>query len=125
MWSLAIPLATAALGYKKERDQQKATEKFNQGQIESNRYSPWTGVRNELRENTADPLGGAIGGGLAGASMMQQFGGFNAAKPENPTMAMNDKTYMPTNMNKPTSIYDSIRKKNPYSPEYDSGRMNT
>lgn len=67
--AVGVMAGTAALGYTQQRQQQKAINEHNKGQAEMTRYSPWTGVRGETQANTADPLVGALQGGLSGYAL--------------------------------------------------------
>lgn len=66
----AIPMIIGAVaGGVQAKQQQKATEKFNKGAAESNRFADVTGNRTALRKDTS---GGVFGGALKGAA---SFGG--------------------------------------------------
>lgn len=71
----AIPVGMAALGaYKGQQDRAQAKQD-RLAEAEVARWSPWTGMQPARVGMPAGELGGAIQGGLAGASLMQSFDG--------------------------------------------------
>lgn len=79
----AIPVGMAALGaYKGQQDRAQA-KKDRLAEAEVARWSPWTGMSPARVGMPAGELGGAIQGGLAGASLMQSFDGGGNKQPTN------------------------------------------
>lgn len=75
MWNFAIPIAMAAMGAnsaQRKADQQK---KYNIGQAETTRYSPWTGQSGRA-DNSYSPsaLEGGVSGGIQGMGAVQSLG---------------------------------------------------
>jgi hypothetical protein len=70
-WMLPVAMMAGSAALSMYRDQKKneATEKFNKGQAEITRYSPWTGMKGEVRPIFNDPVGSGLQGGLTGASL--------------------------------------------------------
>lgn len=85
MWQMLIPMAAGALmsakSAERKADQQR---KYNLGQAEITRYSPWTGMTGKL-DNSYVPsqfeaaLGGAVQGAQMGQSLQGAFGGGGSA----------------------------------------------
>lgn len=74
MWPmLAAAGGMAALGMIREREKAKAQRKYNEGQAEISRYSPWTGMQGQITPVFDDSLGAGLQGGLSGAMMAQNF----------------------------------------------------
>lgn len=72
----ALPLGMAALGALQSEQKRKDTAEWNKKQAELHKYSPWTGMKGEIRENNQDAMGGALQGGVAGLGMAQGMGGW-------------------------------------------------
>lgn len=71
MWPMLVMAGLGALqGHAKQQQQ----EKWNRGQADVTRYSPWTGIKGDLKPVTDSALGGAMQGGLTGAMMSQSMG---------------------------------------------------
>lgn len=68
-----IPLMAAAAGaYASNRRasaEAKQNKRFNEGQAEVTRYSPWTGMQGEIKPYTYDAIGSTLQGGLSGFAM--------------------------------------------------------
>lgn len=78
----AIPVGMAALGaYKGQQDRAQAKQD-RLAEAEVARWSPWTGMSPARVGMPAGELGGAIQGGLAGASLMQSFDGGKGEAPK-------------------------------------------
>ena len=61
-----IPLAMAGASLLQEKNNADATERFNKGQAEITRYSPWTGMKGQMKQNSPNYLGAGLKGGLQG-----------------------------------------------------------
>ena len=70
-----IPAIMAAAQANTAARKQAKQEKFNQGQAEANKYSPWTGMTNQLDQSyVADPLSAGAAGFVQGMSIQQGIG---------------------------------------------------
>jgi hypothetical protein len=133
MWPMiAAMAASTALGYNQQRQQQKATDKWNKGQAEMTKYSPWTGVRGQTQMNTADPLSGAIQGGLSGFAMGQNFSKMGGAAPaaEKPmgdismnTTAVDSTQNLDPLQSENQTLFGSLRKQNPFKRNIDTSAI--
>ena len=93
-WIAVAAGGGALLSVNSNRQQAKADEKYNMGQAEMTKYSPWTGMTGQLKQGTTeDFFGSALQGGVAGASFGKQF-----AKPTG-GMEMGKGTQMAQNSN--------------------------
>jgi len=83
MGAAAIPLvAGAVIGGIQGNEERKATERYNKGAAEANRYADVTGHRIAQRQ---DSSGGMFGGALKGASAFGGLAGaMGGAKPQAP-----------------------------------------
>jgi hypothetical protein len=115
-------VGTAALGYNQQKQQQKQMAKYNQGQAEMTRYSPWTGVKGQTQMDSSDPLGGAIQGGLSGLALGNNISKLNfGGAPQKP---MGDISMNTTDMQKADNLdpmgqenqtlFGTMKKQNPY-----------
>lgn len=66
---LAMAAAGAAAGMSRDRAQAKQMRRYNEGQAETTRYSPWTGMKGEITPHTSDPMGAGLTGALSGYAM--------------------------------------------------------
>lgn len=74
MWWL-LPAATALLSANKANRQAEQQQKYNIGQSEMTRYSPWTGQAGKIDNSyTPSVLEGGLSGGVQGLGIMQSFG---------------------------------------------------
>lgn len=82
MWQLGLAAAGALLGARQAERKAENQKRYNMGQAEVTRYSPWTGVTGQLDHNyTPGVLEGGLGGGLQGLSAAQGLGGmFDGSK---------------------------------------------
>lgn len=71
MWALAIPAAMAAMGYMEKKAQREQAGRDRMAEAEIARWSPWTGMAPQRVGAPGSALGGAVAGGLQGASFMQ------------------------------------------------------
>lgn len=69
--TVGVMAATAVAGAAQQSSKRKQEQKYINGQIDSNRYSPWTGQHQQIGQATADPMSGAITGMAAGAQLGQ------------------------------------------------------
>ena len=67
-------VGTGLLSLNQENQKAKQMKKYNEGQAEITRYSPWTGRAGEIKPYTYDPLSATAGGALQGLGMSQSFG---------------------------------------------------
>lgn len=87
--SLAVMAGMAGINAMNANQQQADTKRFNQGQAEMTKYSPWTGRAGEIqRHQGPSPLMAGVGGAAQGAGLAQQFG---SAKPQVEPMKMDPK----------------------------------
>ena len=71
-----IPLAMDAASMINEKQKENQLDRYNQGQAEVTRYSPWTGIKGQIQPNQGPGMFGAgIGGAVGGLGLMQAFGG--------------------------------------------------
>lgn len=76
-----LPIAMAAAGAAKGMLDEKAAAKKRAAEGQIAQWSPWTGMQAQRVDNGPGVLGGAMQGGLAGASLMQAMGGSGGSKP--------------------------------------------
>jgi hypothetical protein len=70
MWpALAMMGASAALSMYREKKKADAMNKWNQGQAEVTKWSPWTGMKGDVRPNFEDPMGAGLQGGISGLGL--------------------------------------------------------
>lgn len=74
MWFLA-PLLSTAVGAVQGKQKRDAQRKYNLGQAEMTRYSPWTGKSGTISPETASPLSGAMQGAMGGINLAQNLMG--------------------------------------------------
>lgn len=72
-WMLAIPAAMAAMGYLEKKAQREQAERDRKAEAEIARWSPWTNMQPQRVGSGGSTLGGAVAGGLQGASFMQSM----------------------------------------------------
>jgi hypothetical protein len=76
MWGqLALMAGGAALGLMREKQKANAMRKFNEGQAETTKWSPWTGMKGDIKPVFEDSMGAGLAGGLTGAQLGQGLGG--------------------------------------------------
>lgn len=77
MW-WALPIAMSAANIFAEKERQDNLQRYNEGQAEVTRYSPWTGMRGQIQRDTGPGIFGAgVSGGVSGLALSQQFGDKN------------------------------------------------
>lgn len=80
--SVGIAGASAIMGARQAREQQKAQKAQNMAEATKTEFSPWTGMgAGQIKTGGPSAEMGALQGALGGAMMGQQFGGLGAAKP--------------------------------------------
>lgn len=67
-----IPLASAALQAINNNQKRKDTEAYNLGQAEVTRYSPWTGVHGQSKQQEAPSTAASLAGGYIQGMGIQQ-----------------------------------------------------
>lgn len=72
-WMLAIPAAMAAMGYMEKKAQREQAGRDRMAEAEIARWSPWTKMQPQRVGSGESALGGAVAGGLQGASFMQSM----------------------------------------------------
>lgn len=86
MW-WALPVATTLMGMNNARRKAEQQERYNKGQAEVTRYSPWTGMTGKLDNSyTPSMLEGGLQGGMAGLGAMQGMKGAFGAQPAQPQL---------------------------------------
>lgn len=78
MWEMLIPTAlSAGAGFMNAKRQQEQANIQNRINAEATRMSPWTGMKPNIQQQTAqDPIAAALAAGLQGADFgMKNFGG--------------------------------------------------
>ena len=74
MWWMPAAMAVGSMIGEKERSDN--LEAHNKGQAETTRYSPWTGMKGQIKQDTGPGLFGAgVSGAASGLAISQQFGG--------------------------------------------------
>ena len=74
MWWIPIAMAAGSMINEKEREDN--LEAYNEGQAEMTKYSPWTGVRGQIKQDTGPGIFGAgISGAVSGLGVSQQLQG--------------------------------------------------
>ena len=69
----AIPLAMAAAGAIQGQQKREQEKRDRKAEAEIARWTPWTGMAPQRVQAGGGPLGGAVTGGLQGASFMQSM----------------------------------------------------
>lgn len=76
---------TAALQARQAQARRKQQERFNKGQAEVTRYSPWTDMRSQMDNAfVPDALSAAAGGAIQGAGVAQGLQGLMGGAPATP-----------------------------------------
>lgn len=72
-WMLAIPAAMAAMGYLDKQAQREQATRDRKAEAEIAKWSPWTGMAPQRVGSPGAAIGGAVTGGLQGASFLQSM----------------------------------------------------
>lgn len=83
MYQFAIPAAMAAMGYMEKKAQREQADRDRQAEAEIARWSPWTGMAPQRVGSGGSNIGGALAGGLQGASFVQSIDAAKAAQAKN------------------------------------------
>ena len=73
--AVGVMAATTAMSVHRENEQAKQAKKFNQGQAEITKYSPWTGMRGEVKPYSYDPVGAGMQGAVSGLQLGNNVSG--------------------------------------------------
>lgn len=81
-WAIVIgSVAGAGLGALKNAEERKQIAALNAAEAEKTRYSPWTGMKGQIQASPS-AFGDVLQGGMTGAMMGKQFGGFGSGGAE-------------------------------------------
>ena len=109
----AMMIGSALLQARQAEQRRNQQEKYNKGQAEVTRYSPWTGMQGQMDNSfIPDALSAAAGGAIQGASVAQGLqGAFGGAAAPQPTagqfmdQAQMSQPMAPSSMNMQPGLY--------------------